>query len=527
MRFKELLPRQSLLLLLICALIVPAIVAFAVGFGQTQKARQLAVEHEAITAARGIMDRTDLVLASDFRILRLINSTRVFASRDWNAVDQLTQAIARQLSQWKAFTVRDARSGEVLYSSEGEAAEGSLRPLPQNIPAAGLAEGVFRSGANCPCVIVHMRSAEQPNLVLTAFVDPAVLQKVVEDRTEEGTTAAIVDRDGDFVARKPVSPRRLGTPATIYVRRAVARGGSGIYRGRTYEGLDNYTAYVTSPLTGWSSHVALDKNLIEGPRARATAALAAALAAGLALAVVLLIYAAYDARVRRRDEKIMVELQKAEAIGQFTSIVVHDFRNLLAVTLSGLSQISRRTTDPDIERIAQAVRDAIARGNKLVNQLLDFARSDVLEVRDLDLEELLGGMDELLRTSLGDGIKLEWRIDPRARLVSANPDQLELALLNLARNARDAMDGTGEFLILSAPAKDLVQLDVCDTGPGVPPHLRARVFEAFFTTKDSGDGTGLGLAQVAGAVQQAGGRIEIDNRPEGGARFKLFLKRAG
>jgi signal transduction histidine kinase len=526
MRWRDKLPRQSLMLLLACALILPAILALAVGFSQTQKARQRSIENEALTTAHGVMDRTDLVLKSDFRILKLIESTEVFAAQDWAAVEGLSQSIARELSQWRGVTVRDARNGELVFSSPRDTAVDVLRPLPATIPVGGMVEGVYRSGSYCPCVVLHMRARGQPNLVLSAYVDPAVFQEILEGRVEGPDTAAVVDAKGNFVARTRDAARRLGTPATVYVRRAAAKGGDGLYQGRTYEGLENFSGYTTSSLTGWSTHVAVDRSRIDGPRARATAAVATALAAALVLAVVLLIYAANDARVRKRDEKIMLELQKTEAVGQFTSIVVHDFRNLLAVTLSGLSQISRRTTDPDIERIAQAVRDAIARGNKLVNQLLHFARHDVLEVREVDLDQLLGGMDELLRTSLGDGVRLEWSIAEDARKVVANSDQLELALLNLAANARDAMEGKGELLIESCRDDRFIRLDVCDSGPGVPPHLRTRVFDAFFTTKDR-TGTGLGLAQVAGAVQLAGGWIEIDNRPEGGARFKLYLKPAG
>jgi signal transduction histidine kinase len=527
MRLKDRLPRQSVMLLLVCALIVPAIVAVAVGFGQTQSERRRVVERDAITQARQITDRTDLVILSDLRSLRLIGSTRVFALRDWDAVGQLAQTVSRELSQWKAFTIRDGRTGELLYSSAQEVPGQPLRPLPANIPADGLAEGVFREGAHCPCVVMHLPAPTDPDVILTAFIDPAVFQAIMKDGIAPGTTAAIVDRLGHFLARAPDFERRLGTPATIYVRRAARRGGEGFYRGRTYEGLENYTAYSASPETGWSSHVAVDRSLIEGPRARARAALTAALAAGLALATILLLFAAYDSRSLRRHRRRMAALQKSEAIGQFTSIVVHDFRNLLAVTLSGLAQISRRTTDPEIERIADAVRDAIQRGNKLVNQLLDFVRGDVIEVREVDLEATLAGMDQLLRSSLGDGIRLDWTIEPEARLVQANPDQLELAMLNLARNASEAMDGRGEFLIFAERDNGLVRIDVCDSGPGVPPELRSRVLAPFYTTKGSEVGTGLGLAQVAGAVQQAGGRIEIDDRPEGGARFKLFLKPAG
>ena len=111
---------------------------------------------------------------------------------------------------------------------------------------------------------------------------------------------------------------RVGTPGTIYVRRAVAAGGEGFYEGRTYEGLANFTAYTTSPATGWSAHVAVDRSLIDGRRARSVAAIALALSAGLVLALGLVAYAANDARQRQRNEKRLIKLQKSEAIGQFT-----------------------------------------------------------------------------------------------------------------------------------------------------------------------------------------------------------------
>jgi signal transduction histidine kinase len=219
----------------------------------------------------------------------------------------------------------------------------------------------------------------------------------------------------------------------------------------------------------------------------------------------------------------MLELQKAEAIGRFTSIIVHDFRNILAVLRAGTSQIRRTGEDERTTWIADAMDDALGRGDRLVNQLLSFARGEASEADSVDLEALLQDCDELIRRSLGEGVRYSWNIDPDARFVMANRDQLELALINLARNASDAMEGKGAFTINSSAQDEKVELRICDSGPGVPKEIRARVFDAFFTTKSAQKGTGLGLAQVAGAVRQVGGELEVDDRPEGGACFRLYL----
>ena len=124
---------------------------------------------------------------------------------------------------------------------------------------------------------------------------------------------------------------------------------------------------------------------------------------------------------------------------------------------------------------------------------------------------------------LGSGITFAWSVAPDVSSVRANADQLELAFINLAKNARDAMDGTGAFSIEVSRLGDMAQVLVDDDGPGIPGQHTGQVFDAFFTTKPSGSGTGLGLAQVAGTVRQAGGQIMIEKSPAGGARFRILL----
>ncbi len=245
-----------------------------------------------------------------------------------------------------------------------------------------------------------------PQHVLTVTLDPSVFQDMMMRKLPPDSVAAIVDRDGLFVARSINYSNRVGTPATVYVREAAANGGKGFYEGRTYEGFVNVTAFAVSPLTGWSAHVAIDRNLIAGPRARASAIMLASAIVALALAGLMVAYALADLAQRRREEAQLLELQKVEAIGRFTGSVVHDFKNLLAVMQAGLNQIARGTAEPKTRERVEMVRAAIGRGTRLTNQLLSFSRADDGEVGEVDLGDLIEGVEDLVRKTIGQGVEL-------------------------------------------------------------------------------------------------------------------------
>ncbi|MEO6151729.1 MAG: ATP-binding protein [Croceibacterium sp.] len=421
--------------------------------------------------------------------------------------------------------LRDQASGRVLAESAATNDAQALAALPQTLPDSALIGGATRDGRYCPCVQMHVRlSGKLQNAALTLFLSPAVFQKIAMAQAGGSDVAALVDRRGNFIARTLDAEQRFGLPASVYVRRAVARGaGEGMYPSVTLEGLKSYSAYSTASRSGWSAHAAIDKTAIDSPRNWAKAAIATAILAALVLAAGLLVYAVFEIRRRRLELQRMVGMQKAEAISLFTSTVSHDFRNILSVIDAGLRLILRHTQEDLTRQRALAIGDAVARGNRLTNQLLSFVRGDVAEVRALDLKACLEGADDLLARSLGDGVAFTWRVDDDARHVMANSDQLELALLNLAINARDAMDGAGAFAIVAEREGEWSAVHASDSGPGVPAELRARIFEAFYSTKGDGRGTGLGLAQVAGAARQAGGRVELREGPDGGACFTIYL----
>ena len=234
-------------------------------------------------------------------------------------------------------------------------------------------------------------------------------------------------------------------------------------------------------------------------------------------------YAMIDMAARRRTEEHILRLQKSEALGGFASNVAHDFNNLLTVIIANLDRIRKAEAAPDVVRRAAMALDAANRGAKLSNQLLSFAREGGARLETFEVSSLLAGVSELLRQSVGGGVTLVIAPSDPTGLILANRDQMEIALLNLAINARGAMGGTGRLEIAARRLGDVVEIAITDDGPGIPPAIRDRLFEPFFTTKPVGQGTGLGLAQVAGAVAQAGGSVRIDSPVSGGASFVISL----
>ncbi len=245
-----------------------------------------------------------------------------------------------------------------------------------------------------------------------------------------------------------------------------------------------------------------------------------------------------EANERMVAEEKLRQVQKMEAVGQLTGGIAHDFNNMLAVVLGGLELARRNIDKPDaarrnIDNATEGANRAVA----LTRQLLAFSRADALLPAAIDPAELVQGMSDLLDRTLGDAIIVNavdagdgWR-------TWVDRHQLENALLNLAVNARDAMDGRGTLTIntrgvaLAAgqigncPAGDYVAIAVTDTGCGMTPAVLDRVFEPFFTTKPVGKGTGLGLSQIFGFVRQSNGEISIDSEPGKGTTVTLYLQR--
>jgi len=242
---------------------------------------------------------------------------------------------------------------------------------------------------------------------------------------------------------------------------------------------------------------------------------------------------------RERVEGVLRQTQRLEAVGQLTSGVAHDFNNLLMVVLGNIRQMQKTLHDPTYQRRLQLMAQAAERGAQLTAQMLAFSRRQRLEPRAVDLNDTVIGMRDLLQATMGGSVRIETVLQPQLWSAMIDPTQIELVILNLAINARDAMEVGGTLTVetgnveLGAPlrpeepsAGHYVMVAVTDTGSGMTPEVLAKVFEPFFTTKQVGKGSGLGLSQVFGVAKQSGGGVRIDSTPGAGASVRVFLPRA-
>lgn len=246
-----------------------------------------------------------------------------------------------------------------------------------------------------------------------------------------------------------------------------------------------------------------------------------------------------DVTERKALEAQLTHSLKMDAIGKLTGGIAHDFNNLLTAVLGGIGMIERRIEmSDDQRRIVDMTKHAAEQGTELVSRLLSFARRQTLEPARLPLRKLEESVGNLLSHTLGGLVQLEWRLADNLWPAYADASQLELALINLIINARDAMpEGgsitvTGDNRTLGAADEnglepgDYVLLTVADDGAGIPPELIDQVLEPFFTTKEMGKGTGLGLSMVYGFAQQSGGTLRIDSQIGAGTRVEIWLPRA-
>jgi signal transduction histidine kinase len=263
-------------------------------------------------------------------------------------------------------------------------------------------------------------------------------------------------------------------------------------------------------------------------------------------AELLALNASLEARVTERTRELaeamesLAQAQKMEAIGRLTGGVAHDFNNLLMAVLGNLDLLSRRLTDPKHVRYLEQARAAGERGAKLTGQLLAFSRRQRLEVKAMDIGEAVEAAAALLRPTIGGAHQLDVEVAPDLWPALGDATQVELMVVNLSVNARDAMAAGGVVSISASnvtvagrrdrgeapPAGDYVMIAVADTGEGMTPEIAARVFEPFFTTKPLGKGSGLGLPQVLGLAKQLGGGVEIDTAPDQGTTVRVYLPRA-
>jgi nitrogen-specific signal transduction histidine kinase len=233
-------------------------------------------------------------------------------------------------------------------------------------------------------------------------------------------------------------------------------------------------------------------------------------------------------------KRILLQSQKMEAMGQLTSGIAHDFNNVLMAIMGSLEVVRRRTTDPAIIRLINNAMGGAERGTSLTHRMLAFARDQEVNSQPVDLVTVVGGMTELLKRSLGPSVTLESRIPQGMSLVTVDANQLEMVLLNLSVNGRDAMPAGGRIVIsarresvaiVHGPLQpgEYVCLSLADSGVGMDEETLARATNPFFTTKDVGKGTGLGLSMARSFAEHSGGQLVLTSRKGHGTTVELWL----
>ena len=359
---------------------------------------------------------------------------------------------------------------------------------------------------------------------------------------------ALVRSDGSYLARYPQAPsrgRRLSGSSGL--RTAIAQGSEhglytiaseidGVSRRIGFRKLPGFPVYALAGVTSaalWAQWRAdMETHLIVG----LPATLAILTVLWVALRRTRRLYEEHDRR--EAAEGALRQAQRLEAIGQLTGGVAHDFNNLLMIVSGSLHRLRRGISDEKQTRLLDAIANATQRGESLTRQLLSFSRRQTLQPSAIDLAERLPELKDMLSRSLRGDIEIRLVVPRRSCRIKVDPSEFELALLNLAFNARDAMPSGGTLTITAKPivlrgkaneeglSGDFVAVRIADSGEGIAPEVLPRVFEPFFTTKEFGKGTGLGLSQVYGFARQSGGAATITSAVRRGTAITLFLPRS-
>ncbi len=303
---------------------------------------------------------------------------------------------------------------------------------------------------------------------------------------------------------------------------------SGVFEGRLREGEPDVSVFYVSPHTGWSVYISIPTPLFNAPMFRAAWIAARAAPSASRSPPRSSPCCCANCSCAGTKPPTLENAQRLEALGRLTGGVAHDFNNLLAVVSGNLELLERRLPGAAGHRSITAIRGAVERGVSLTRGLLTFSRSGLGQGTVEDVNACVRGVFGMMRETVGPGVQAELNLREPLPPALFDRVQFDLALLNLAANARDAMPDGGVLRITTRAATLAggvagVAITVADTGVGIPADILSRVFEPFFTTKEIGRGTGLGLAQVYGFARNAGGTAEISSAPGAGTTITITL----
>ncbi|WP_019831519.1 ATP-binding protein [Sphingomonas sp. PR090111-T3T-6A] len=529
--------RRSISLFAITGLL-PVVVLGGIVGTTTFRSQRDAIEQQA----RACVTFTAVLLAreldADRRAARALSSSTAFDGA-WNeeAVRALVARAIEADGRWRSIRVSDP-SGRPLIdvpaNPEAGDADSLARAVATKRPIVG---GVVTEPDGSQAFAVHAPIVRDGRIVrvLTLMVPSRSLNELLETQPlAAGWRSGIIDGSGDIVANAGFDWRRVGQPANPAVIAAQRKGVLNLYRFRRLDGSLAVGMWAPVAGTDWAVYLSAPAHDYSGPLRHAIALLAGAAIVSLLLFALLARLLIVELRHYRARERGELQRQRMEALGRLTGGVAHDFNNLLTPVMGGLDLLRRRVPDdPKAQRYIETAMASAERARTLIGRLLAFSRRQALAPRNIDVGALLTGLSDLIRQSVTAQVRLEWSIADRLPPVLVDPAQLELAILNLAINARDAMPNGGAITIsaqrateaetLDLPAKDYVSIAVTDTGIGMDEATARQAIDPFFTTKAMGKGTGLGLSMVHGFAAQSGGMLHIASRFGVGTVAKIVL----
>ena len=533
--------RRGLVLLTLAALLPLVLLSGSLSFLLLHK-QQNAMRSEAVHQVEQMLGSVDRELLTQIELLKVLAQSPLLDGDPANlaAFHDLAERFQSQLPLWHRIILADTNSrmlvrtgypfGTPLPPLVDE--KSYRRVLDMGEPTIGDLAGPGAAGGGPPRASFRAPVLRNGKIryVLTGVVSIARLTALL---TPAGLDPAwrpyLVDGSGRIAAslRRPDTVGMQAMLPTLQARRTSA---SGVYDGISPEGEPLVTAFRKSDKTSWSVHVAIPLALYNKPLTQAAWILACASAAAVLLTAAFILLLRRELQSQRRETLAQERAVRMEALGRMTGGVAHDFNNLLMVILGNLEMLGRRNHEPRLERYVTAIRKAAERGTHLTRELLAFSRGQGTQTEVVDLNERLVGTLTMIRQSVSGHIHVQTDLVPGRHTVRLDPLQFDLALLNIAANARDAMPEGGDLRITTRRAslpdrsgREGIALCISDTGSGISAEALPHVFEPFFTTKDVGKGTGLGLSQVYGFAKASNGTADIESRAGRGTTVTLYL----
>jgi len=537
--------RRQLALLVIAALLPLALVSVAFEVASS-KGWRAGMRHEALDDAQAAATLIGHELSADKREAQMIAQSPAFdAELDQARFSQLAGRLVEMEPHWHVISVSDVHGERVL-------------DLPA--PIAGRQNGPVVDRASQQAVVTSGRPGVGPlvlgpekhaafavrapairggqvRYVVSIIVQPSSLHDlIVPGDLRPGWIVRLIDDRGTVVAATDVAPGTALTGDERTLPGGAAQGAA--YSGKVAGVGPALTTWSPVPGSGWRVDVIIPQADYDAPLERGLQSIALAMLGALALAALFVWLLWRELRLERRRDAAALEGQRLEALGRMTGGIAHDFNNLLTPIIGALDLLQRRVDgDPSSRRLIDAAQQTAERARALVSRLLTFARKQRLESRDIDVPALLASLEDLLQRSVRPEVEIRLEITGDLPLAHGDPAQLELAILNLAVNANDAMPGGGVLTVrveaqaLDRPAADLgagryVKIAVIDTGMGMTPETLRQAIEPFFTTKAAGAGTGLGLSMVHGLAAQSGGALRLSSEVGKGVVAEIWLPAA-